>query len=281
METPETPGLAQDHGYNFEVPATRKPALADPIPLIEMGRFRHEAVAVQESTSIVYQTEDTGDGCFYRYIPHSPGKLHKGGKLQALVVRENPTLDTRNWGDGPEIPRHLRLATDWVDVEEPESPNDDLRKQAQGNGAAIFARGEGMWAGDGEFYFACTSGGAARKGQIWRYVPSPYEGTRKEDKDPGYLELFVEPNDSRLINNADNLTVAPWGDLFVCEDTGDSHIVGVTPQGEIYKFAHNIHAETEMAGSVFSPDGSTLYVNIQGAGLTLAIQGPWEKSYRA
>lgn len=270
---------AKDHGYNFEVPAAMDAPIADPIPLIEMGRMRHEAVAVHEATSIVYQTEDIDDSCIYRYIPNVPGDLKKGGKLQALVVRSNAKLDTRNWGDGPEIPRNLRLATRWVDLQEPESPNNDLRHQAQDKGAALFARGEGMWAGNNEFYFACTSGGKAKKGQIWRYIPSPYEGTPEEEQSPGALELFVEPNDSRLINNADNLTVAPWGDLILCEDTGDSHLVGVTPEGEIYKFAHNIYAETEMAGSCFSPDGTTLYVNIQGAGVTLAITGPWRKAY--
>lgn len=270
---------ARDHGYNFEVPASMNAPIAEPIPLVEMGRFRHEAVAVHEATGIVYQTEDTDDSCIYRYIPNVPGELKKGGRLQALVVRSNATLDTRNWGDGPEIPRNLRLTTRWVDLENPESPENDLRIQAQSKGAAVFARGEGMWAGNNESYFACTSGGAAKKGQIWRYFPSPFEGTPQEETAPGALELFVEPNDSRLINNADNLTVAPWGDLILCEDTGDSRLVGVTPDGEIYMFAHNVYAETEMAGSCFSPDGTTLYVNIQGEGVTLAITGPWRKAY--
>src|SRR5690606_38698881 len=60
----------KDHGYVFEVPATDKINLADPIPLKAMGRFNHEAVAVDPSTGIVYLTEDRGDGIFYRYIPH-------------------------------------------------------------------------------------------------------------------------------------------------------------------------------------------------------------------
>jgi secreted PhoX family phosphatase len=34
----------------------------------------------------------------------------------------------------------------------------------------------------------------------------------------------------------------------------------------------------ELAGSTFSPDGNTLYVNIQASnGMTFAIWGPWEK----
>ena len=49
-----------DHGYNFEVPASADIGLADPIPLKAMGRFNHEAVAVDPKTGIVYETEDRG-----------------------------------------------------------------------------------------------------------------------------------------------------------------------------------------------------------------------------
>ena len=31
----------------------------------------------------------------------------------------------------------------------------------------------------------------------------------------------------------------------------------------------------EFAGACFSPDGQTLFVNIQWPGMTLAITGPW------
>ena len=51
-----------NHGYNFEVPVTLEPALAEPVPLRDMGRFNHEAVCVDPATGIVYQTEDRGDG---------------------------------------------------------------------------------------------------------------------------------------------------------------------------------------------------------------------------
>ena len=54
------------------------------------------------------------------------------------------------------------------------------------------------------------------------------------------------------------------------------YLVGITPEGSIYKFAHNAASDSEFAGATFSPDGSTLFVNIQGDGLTLAITGPWQ-----
>ncbi len=75
--------------------------------------------------------------------------------------------------------------------------------------------------GAGEIIFPCTSGGYERKGQIWRFIPSHAEGTPEDSNNPGLLELFVDPNDGGIIDNADNITVAPRGDLIVCEDGDD------------------------------------------------------------
>ena len=157
------------------------------------------------------------------------------------------------------------------------SPKDDLRKQGyHDKGAARFARGEGMWYSDGVIFFACTNGGERKKGQIWRYTPSPFEGTSGEEKDPGILELFIESKSSDLLENADNLTVTPCGDLIVCEDgSTEQFLIGITPEGRLYGFARNAKNIFEFAGSTFSPDGNTLFVNIQKPGITLAITGPW------
>ena len=267
--------LEQEHGYNFEVPASPRPQTLVARPLKAMGRFNHEAVAVAPASGIVYQTEDRGDGLIYRFIPHQPGDLATGGRLQALAVRNSKSLDTRNW-DSPTVVPGTPMATAWIDVDNVEAPEDDLRFQGSAQGAARFARGEGMWYGNEAIYFACTSGGPARKGQIWRYRPSVDEGRAGEEKQPGLLELFVEPNDGQRIDNADNLTVAPWGDLILCEDGPEEQfLVGVTPSGTIYPLARNAMNHSELAGAAFSPDGSTLFVNIQSPGITLAITGPW------
>ena len=87
-----------------------------------------------------------------------------------------------------------------------------------------------------EVYIACTEGGEARLGQIWKYRPSSAEGTPQEKNSPATLELFVEADSGTILENGDNLTVSPWGDLIVCEDgTGDDYLLGITPAGEVYE----------------------------------------------
>ena len=93
-----------------------------------------------------------------------------------------------------------------------------------------------------------------------------------------YTRAFSEPNDAELVDNCDNLTVSASGDLFLCEDgKGEQYIDVITKEGKIFKFAKNAKSSSELAGPTFSPDGTTLFVNIQHDGLTLAITGPWDK----
>lgn len=267
---------AEPHGWVFEVPATAEPVLHKAEPIKAMGRFNHEAVAVDPGTGIVYLTEDRGDGCVYRHIPNRPGRLSEGGRLQALAIIDRPGFDTRNY-ETAAVVRDETLAVRWFDVEDIEAPNDDLRVRSHKAGAAIFARGEGIDWSDRGMYIVCTDGGRARRGQVWRYVPSPHEGTPRESESPGTLALFIEPDDKSLLDMPDNCVVAPWGDLVLCEDgsSPDSFVLGVTPEGQIYKIARSAIDASEFAGCTFSPDGSTLFVNLQHHGLTVAIHGPW------
>jgi secreted PhoX family phosphatase len=265
----------KDHGYCFDVPATAEMRLADPIPLVDMGRFNHEAIAVDPRTGIVYETEDRDDGLFYRFLPNKPGELKAGGRLQALCVVDFKPNDTRNWGKHAPIRQGDKLRVTWMDMDHVESPEDDLRKRGHDAGAARFARGEGIWHSDGHVYISCTNGGTKEKGQIWRYLPAAEEGQGGAD-DSGTLELFIESHDSNLLEACDNITMSPWGDLIVCEDRSEEvvRLVGVTMSGQLYTLA-NSHAKGEFAGVTFTPDGSTLLVNIQHSGLTVAITGPW------
>ncbi|RJE72769.1 alkaline phosphatase PhoX [Reichenbachiella sp. MSK19-1] len=273
--TPQGEENEQSHGYNFEIPVSGT-GLIVPKPIKAMGRFNHEAVAVDPSTGIVYQTEDQHDSLIYRYLPHVPGELHEGGVLQALVIKDQSSFDTRNI-EQQALAVGQSLAVEWMTLDNVESPADDLRHRGFEAGAAVFDRGEGMWYGNEEVYFACTNGGKNRSGQVFKYKPSPFEGTDREAEQPGVLTLFAEPNDTEILKFCDNLTVSPWGDVILVEDVADAYIRGIKPNGEIYNIGRNVGSKSELTGVCFSPSGKTLFVNVQEEGLTMAITGPWDQ----
>ncbi len=264
------------HGYVFEV-AARSEGLVEPIPLKAMGRFEHEGTATHEPTGIVYLTEDRHHSLFYRFLPDAPGELIRGGRLQALAIRGRPSQRTHNWSARADVFVDAPLEVDWMDLEDVDPVENDLRLRGAMDGAATFARGEGVCNADGDIVFTCTIGGAARLGQVFRYTPSRFEGTHEETRAPGTLTLIAESTEDTLLRNADNLTMAPWGDLIVCEDTtpAASSLVGIRPDGSQYLLADNAYSDSELAGVCFAPDGKTLFVNIQEPGTTVAITGPW------
>jgi uncharacterized repeat protein (TIGR03803 family) len=257
----------RDHGYVFEVPANA-PGLVDPLPLTAMGRFNHEAACVHPATGIVYMTEDREDGLLYRFLPTRPGKLAEGGVLQALAVQG--FRDTRGKNGAPSLGRSEWHAGGWITLDDVQAPADDLRARGAAAGAALFARGEGIWMGEGELYFTATSGGAAGEGQVFRMRVSAHG--------PDALQLFFESTDKAEYSFGDNLTIAPNGHLVVCEDqytdVVDNYLRGITPDGRSYPLGR-CRVQTEMAGACFSPDGRTMFLNLYSPAMTLAISGPW------
>ena len=260
-------GLAVNHGWTFEIPGNAS-GLVDPVPLRAMGRFNHEAACVDPETGYVYQTEDRDEGVLYRFLPNSPGKLSDGGRLQAMVIEG--LTDTRNW-EGSTMPLRQSYAVSWVDLDNVEAPEDDLRLRAAAKGAALIARGEGIHMGRDDLYFCSTSGGAKQLGQIFRLVPGRGNG-------PDRIELFFESESKEQFNYGDNLCVAPNGHLLVCEDqytdVVDNHVRGITPDGRPYDLAR-LTMQTELAGGCFSPDGKWFFVNAYAPTRTLAVTGPW------
>ena len=260
-------GLAENHGWVFEVPANAT-GLIDAVPLKAMGRFNHEAACVDPRTGIVYLSEDRDDSVLYRFVPTTPGRLGDGGLLQAMVVEG--LSDTRNWTSA-EMAVGSRHTVRWIDCDDVESPNDDLRSRAAAKGAAVVARGEGIHTGTDEIFVCSTNGGQRKLGQILRLVP----GTGGE---PDQIELFFESQSKDQFNYGDNLTVGPNGHLIVCEDqyteVVDNHLRGITPDGRAYTLGR-LRMQTELAGGCFSPDGKWFFVNAYSPTRTLAITGPW------
>jgi secreted PhoX family phosphatase len=247
------------HGYVFLVSAEAD-RLQPARRIAAYGRFRHEAATVDPRTHIAYLTEDREDAAFYRFVPDAPAEPFRG-KLQALRVAGQPNFDANRMTVGQTLP------IDWVDVPKPDSAEDDVRLQAHERGATRFVRLEGLWLTSSDAYFCATAGGPIGRGQIFRLRHS---GPQAQ------LTLLVQTSDPSVLDMPDNITVAPNGQLYVAEDGFEgNYIRRVTPDGQIIDFARNAASLSEFAGPCFSPDGSTLFVNIQHDGLTLAIRGPF------
>jgi uncharacterized protein len=297
--------LTKPHGYVFEVPV-RGEATAEPITAA--GRFTHEAVAFDPHSGYLYLTEDSFEfpSGFYRYKPRRnpmhTGSLDNRGRLQMLAVRKRPNLHLEGNQE-----RGATYDVKWVDIDDPAptfpytpgqlapTTNDDatihVPKQGWEQGAAYFSRLEGAAYDDGVIYFSSTQGGGDAEtelgphavdgygngfGQIWAYYPK-WNVLRAVYQSPG-------PD---TLDFPDNVTTSPRGTLVVCEDhNNDNYLRALTRKGALFPIALNrmVSAtgtprfDDEFAGSTFSPDGHTLFVNIQASrGVTFAIWGDWRK----
>lgn len=282
---------AEKHGYAFFVPASGDGRQRSPQPLTAMGRFAHEAVSVDPSTGIVYETEDAGnDSGFYRFVPTVAGHLESGGTLQMLAVRNQPNYDTiRNQRVG------ARLQVEWVDIAEPDPDltayGTSVFDQGADAGGARFNRLEGTWwdSSRQSTFFNSTSGGNAGYGQVWEYVPG-----RNRNRG-GDLYLRFESPGWTVLDSPDNLNVTPRGGILLCEDEatgGDNEfhplapdlesvnrLIGLDATGRPFEFAVNVLNDSEFAGACWSLDGQVLFVNVFGnatpsSGMTCAIYPP-------
>ena len=139
----------------------------DPAPLVDMGRFSHEALMVDPATGIIYETEDAGDASgFYRFAPNVVGDPKQGGSLSMMRVRRLPNADL-----GVAYPIGNQWDVDWVRIDDPAAKDDSIFQQGRLRGGARMQRLEGAWWGDHVGYFLSTSGGSAQRGQVFEYDP--------------------------------------------------------------------------------------------------------------
>jgi secreted PhoX family phosphatase len=233
-----------------------------------MGLFTHEAVAVDPDDRRCYLTEDAGGddlpgrflwGRFYRFTPTRWRDDGRGvldlGLLEAMVVQGDP-YD----GDGP-------WDVSWRAV-------DPLATTVTSRlvGATPFDGGEGCWYDSGRVYF--TTKGDNR---VWAVDVAAQQ-----------LELLYDAarlGDDPPLRGVDNVTVSPFGDIFVAEDGGNMELVAmseIAAQLEVTPFLRIVGQDgSEIAGPAFHPDGTRLYLSSQrgapgrGRGLTYEVTGPF------
>jgi hypothetical protein len=256
-----------------------------------MGRFAHEAIAVDPHTGYVYETEDSGnDSGFYRFLPVDKRDLTRGGTLEMLAIDGQ---DGYSAITGQTVGASLPVRWVTIDVPDPDleaDPSAEVALEGTSKGAAMFNRLEGIWYDRDTrgFFFNSTSGGDAGYGQVWHYAPRTEE-----------LTLFFESPGGSVLDSPDNLLVTPRGGILLCEDDAsgaddDTHplapgitdvnrLIGLNRRGEAFEFAVNVLNDAEFAGATFSPEGDVLFVNIfgdgdlAGSGMTCAITGPWRR----
>jgi uncharacterized protein len=279
-------GYTKDHGFIFEVGFQREHRTV-PEPLTAMGRFQHEAIAMDPRNGVVYETEDAFDfpfGLFYRFLPNRPkggfDSLRAGGTLEAMRVPGVPDLSEID-----EIGASFD-GIEWVEVPDPLAKQTPIRNQDFGRGGITHAQKlEGCyWGGRCVYFvssFAKSEEGSAgdHYGQVWRYDPERNQLT--------LVVIFGPDSDLDMPGEEpDNICLAPSGGLMVCEDgQGAQHVYGLTHRGDVYPMARNGQnigtpeepAWGEFAGVTFSPDDRTMFVNCYTPGTTFAVTGPFRR----
>lgn len=255
------------HGYVFEVAADPTQTIAEPI--VGMGRFIHEAVAVDPATGIVYETEDNRNiAAFFRYVPADTsgavGSLHRGGTLQAariktLVRQARPSTLAQANDQGllnPDIGDEYEL--EWVNIADPDADPVVVAGQPGGvslgfaagptyqaltQGCARMSRGEGIWYSAGKMFIVDTAAGVNGSGSVGNGEGAVWELTLATMR---LRAIFVSGHQTAG-NNPDNVTVSPRGGVVLCEDGGGStdafgtgaRLLGLNPAGEAYIFCKN------------------------------------------
>ncbi len=282
-----------DHGWVFEVDPHSRRANIDksPVPLKFMGRYAHEAVAVDPRTSRIYLTEDAvkPNGLYLRWTPPHRFRPGKGalrrlaestggdtaGRLQAMSCFDGNRL-VDDLSEATEVGTRYRVR--WVDVPDPLATEVSVRKQFTTGQVTRSQKLEGQWWGHGGAYFVASfarvadGSPKAHDGQVWFYDPDSRTVTLTT-----IFGVNPTPGVGGPFDGPDNITVSAHGGLILAEDgKGIQHLIGVTSAGEAYPLARNDLATAgEFCGPAFSRDRRTLFVNIQFPGYTFAITGPW------
>jgi uncharacterized protein len=266
-------GYGRDHGYVFEVDPFDRAAILDPRPVKALGRYSHEALAVDPGTGDVYLTEDASgpNGLVYRWVP-PPGVRPGRGVLRGLGDTDG-VLAAMRCTD--EAGRHVddlsraaspgtTYAVEWVEVPDRDGREESVRKQLDDGRVTRAHKLEGAWWGSGGAYVV-SSYGSGHRGQVWFHDPRRSTFTLRL--------LFTGEDDGS--DGPDNISVSPYGGVILAEDgNGANHLVGAAEDGTTFRLARSERG-SEFTGPVFSADGSVLFANVQVPGTMFAITGRW------
>ena len=280
-------GYTLDHGYVFEVDPEDRNANRNPQPIKALGRFAHEAVAVDPGNSTMYLTEDaaTPNGLLYRWTPPRGFRGGKGalrrlgptdGAFEAMRCTDQTGTPIDDLSRAVEVGTTYRVS--WTAVPDRDARAVPTRLQVTPPQVTRGRKLEGCWWGDGGAYvvtsFARAESPVPHDGQVWFHDPRRSTLTLK-------LRFGVNPSpdqDGTNYDGPDNITVSPWGGVILAEDgEGVQHLVGATPDGQTYPIARNDLNTNEMAGPVYSRDKRILFANLYEPGICYAITGPWRK----
>ncbi|OLS96290.1 Tat pathway signal sequence domain protein [Pseudonocardia sp. CNS-004] len=264
-------GYERDHGYVFEVDPFDRAALVDPRPVKALGRYSHEALAMDPVTGDIYLTEDASrpNGLVYRWV--SPGVRVGRGVLRGLGPTDG-ALTAMRCTD--EAGRHVddlsrasapgtTYAVEWVDVPDRDARDESVRTQFDDGRVTRARKLEGAWWGNGGAYIV-SSFSSGHRGQVWFYDPRRSTFT---------LRLRFTGDDDG--DGPDNISVSPYGGVILAEDgDGTNHLVAAAEDGTTFRLARSEHGG-EFTGPVFSADGRVLFANVQVPGTMFAISGPW------
>jgi len=227
-----------------------------PVSRPALGRFEHEAAAVDPVHGHVYLTEDKPDGLFYRFVASKLPRLDDG-ELQAAEVEPDSTV---TWHPVPN-PNPIGPA---------ETPT---RRQFGSDEVTVFNGGEGCWSDRGIVYFT-TKG----DNKVWAY-----------DTASAVIEVIYQaPTTGAVLRGVDNVTVDRVGDVLVAEDGDDMQIVLLTDDGGVFPILQVVdHKDSEVTGPAFDPSGTRLYFSSQrgrrsgpGPGITYEVHGPFRSTRR-
>lgn len=280
----------EDHGWTFEVDAFDRAANQHPVPLKFLGRYSHEAVAV-DPNGIIYLTEDANGphGLYYRWTPPSDFRPGKGALRQLALAEGGDTagslqamLCVKGSRAIADLSEATRVGTTykvtWVDVPDRLATTTSVRKQFATGEVTSSRKLEGAYWADGGAYFvasfARTSDGSRNEhdGQVWFYDPNSETVELKS-----IFGVNPDPEADTDYDGPDNICLDPNGGLILAEDgDGIQHLVGITVAGKAFPMARNDISDDEFAGPTFTRDGQVLFACIQGDGYTFAITGPWK-----